>query len=173
MDNLITKTTLLTNEEYQNSITTIKDNLLNELLVLILFLGVLALTYFIAKEYIDLISAILAFSAGILSIMLFLLLIVTLGSLIVYSATNEPGVTMVQKDIPLTEIKNHIKVDNNRLTINALPENYRYKNDKFDKTKSHDFKIDDFYKELNAKLIDSSNNTYEITHEQLEELKRR
>lgn len=173
MDNLITKTTLLTNEEYQNGITTIKDNLLNELLVLILFLGILALTYFIAKKYINLISAILAFFSGILSMMLFLLLIVTLGSLIVYSATNEPGVTMVQKDVSLTEIKNHIKVDNNRLTINTLPENYQYKNDKFDKTKPHDFKIDDVYKESNVKLIDINNNTYEITHEQLDELKRK
>lgn len=109
MDNLITKTTLLTNEEYQNGITTIKDNLLNELLVLILFLGILALTYFIAKKYIDLISAILAFFSGILSMMLFLLLIITLGSLVVCSATNEPGVTMVQKDVSLTEIKNHIR----------------------------------------------------------------
>ena len=41
-----------------------------------------------------------------------------------------------------------------------------------DRTEPHDFKIDDFYKEKNVKLIDSNNNTYEITHDQLEELKR-
>ena len=172
MDNLITKMTLLTNEEYQNNITTIKNNLLKELLVLILFLGMLALTYFIAKKYIDLIFAILAFFTGISSIMLFILLVITLMFSFVYTATNEPGKTMVQNDASLSEIKNYIKIDNNRLTIDTLPENYQYKDNKLDKTKAHDFKIDDFYKELNVKLIDSNNNTYEITHEQLEELKK-
>ena len=173
MDNLIMKTTLLTNEKYQNNITTIKDGLLNELLTLILLLGMLAFSYVIAKKYIDLIYTILVFFTGIASILVFLVLISTLLFSFIYSARNEPEKTLVQEHAPLTEIKNHIKIDNNRLTIDALPQNYQYKDNKLDRTKPHDFKIDDFYKELNVKLIDSNHNTYEITHEQLEELKRK
>ena len=86
--------------------------------------------------------------------------------------TKQPVRALIPEDISITEIKEHIKIDNNRLTINPLPENYQYKDDVLDRTKPHDFKIDDFYKETNVKLIDSNNNTYEITHDQLEELKR-
>lgn len=79
---------------------------------------------------------------------------------------------MVQEPVPINEIKDHIKIENNRLTINPLPENYQYQNKTLDKIKPHDFKIDDVYRESNVKLIDSNNNIYEITHEQLEELKK-
>ena len=88
------------------------------------------------------------------------------------SVKYEPGKAMIPKPAPITEIKEHIKVEGNRLTIDSLPENYHYQNYTLDETKANDFKIDDFYKESNVKLIYSNNNTYEITNEQLEELKR-
>lgn len=172
MNNLISKSIMLTDEEYKNVTSIGINNLLYLLFALICSLAVVAIAYYVSKTYIDLISAIVAFFTGIISIILFVILIIALGFMIIYRITNQPGKTMVQESVPITEIKKYIKIDNNRLTIDSLPENYQYKDNKLDRTKAHDFKIDDFYKESNVKLIDSNSNTYEITHEQLEELKR-
>lgn len=177
MNNLISKSIILTDEEYRNVIATETNNLSHILLVLIFFLTVFAITYYLSKKYIDFISWIVSIFVSILSMLSFLLFIISLVWVFIFKTTNEPGKTMIQEPVPITEIKDHIKIKNNRLTINPLPENYQYQNKTFDKpkdkTKPHDFKIDDVYKESNVKLIDINNNIYEITHEQLEELKRK
>ena len=177
MNNLISKSIVLTEEKYRNTIAIETGNLLYMLLILMFFLTVFAITYYLSKKYIDLIAWIISIFASILSMLSFLLFIVSLVWVFIFKATNEPGKTIIQEPVPITEIKDHIKIENNRLTINPLPENYQYQNRTFDKpkdkTKPHDFKIDDVYKESNVKLIDINNNIYEITHEQLEELKRK
>lgn len=141
------------------------------LLCLICSLAVVTICYILDKNWKDPIAGITAFLAGIISIILFVCLILVLGYSFLVSVKYEPKKSMIPKPAPITEIKEYIKVEGNRLTINALPENYHYQNYTLDGTKAHDFKIDDFYKESNVKLIDSNNNAYEITHEQLKKLK--
>lgn len=172
MNSLITKTTALTDEQYQDMLKNIISAAYHALLCSIGCLIVVTIGYIVYKKWDDPISGIIAFFTGIISVLLFVSLILIIGFGFIISVSKQPGKTMVQNDAPLTEIKEQIKIDNNRLTINPLPENYQYQNKTLDKTKPHDFKIDDFYKESNVKLIDSNNNTYEITHEQLEELKK-
>lgn len=172
MNNLISKSTVLTNDEYRNIITTETNNLSHILLVLIFFLTVFAITYYLSKKYIDFIAWIVSILTCIISGLLFLVFIISLAWILIFKINSQPGKTMVQEPVPINEIKDHIKIENNRLTINPLPENYQYQNKTLDKIKPHDFKIDDVYRESNVKLIDSNNNIYEITHEQLEELKK-
>lgn len=172
MNNLISKSIILTNEGYQNIITTKTIDLLYILLVLIFFLTVFAITYYLSKKYIDLIAWMVSIFVGMISVLLFLLFIISLVRIFIFKTTSQPGKTTVQEAVPITEIKEYIKIDNNRLTINTLPENYQYQNKTLDKTRPQDFKIDDVYRESSVKLIDINNNTYEITHEQLEELKK-
>lgn len=172
MNNLISKSIILTNEGYQNIITIKTIDLLYILLVLIFFLTVFAITYYLSKKYIDLIAWMVSIFVGMISVLLFLLFIISLVRIFIFKTTSQPGKTTVQEAVPITEIKEYIKIDNNRLTINTLPENYQYQNKTLDKTRPQDFKIDDVYRESSVKLIDINNNTYEITHEQLEELKK-
>lgn len=168
MNNLISKSIILTNEGYQNIITIKTIDLLYILLVLIFFLTVFAITYYLSKKYIDLIAWMVSIFVGMISVLLFLLFIISLVRIFIFKTTSQPGKTTVQEAVPITEIKEYIKIDNNRLTINTLPENYQYQNKTLDKTRPQDFKIDDVYRESSVKLIDINNNTYEITHEQLE-----
>lgn len=172
MNNLISKSIILTNEGYQNIITIKTIDLLYILLVLIFFLTVFAITYYLSKKYIDLIAWMVSIFVGMISVLLFLLFIISLVRIFIFKTTSQPGKTTVQEAVPITEIKEYIKIDNNRLTINTLPENYQYQNKTLDKTRPQDFKINDVYRESSVKLIDINNNTYEITHEQLEELKK-
>ena len=172
MNNLISKSKILTDEEYRNIIATETNNLLYILLVLIFFLTVFAVTYYLSKKYIDLIAWIVSVLTCMISALLFLSFIISLAWILIFKINSQPGKTMIQEPIPITENKDHIKIENNRLTIDPLPENYQYQNKTLDKIKPHDFKIDDVYRESNVKLIDSNNNIYEITHEQLEKLKK-
>lgn len=172
MNNLISKSTVLTNDDYRNVIATETNNLLRILLVLIVFLTIVGVTYYLSKKYIDLIAWMVSIFTCMISALLFLGFIISLAWILIFKINSQHGKTIVQEPVPITEIKDHIKIEGNRLTINPLPENYQYQNKTMNKTKPHDFKIDDVYKEANVKLIDIDNNTYEITHEQLEELRK-
>lgn len=172
MNNLISKSIILTDEEYRNVIATETNNLSHILLVLICFLTVFAVTYYLSKKYIDLITWIVSVLTCMISALLFLGFIISLAWILIFKINSQPGKTMVQEPVQITEIKEQIKIEGDRLTIDPLPENYQYQNKTLDKTKPHDFKIDNVYREFNVKLIDSNNNTYEITHEQLEDLKK-
>lgn len=78
------------------------------------------------------------------------------------------------KSVKLTEIKDHITVHDNKLTIKSLPEPYNYNNNKLNSSEPHDFKItkDDFYSDANPKLVDRDDNQYEITAEELNQLQK-
>lgn len=172
MNSLIMKATPLTEEEYHTIMKTVMCAAGYVALCLICSLVVVTICYLLGKNWKDPIAGITAFFAGIISIISVIALILVLGYSFLMSVKYEPGQAMIPKPAPITEIKEHIKIEGNRLTIDPLPKNYHYQNYTLDGAKAHDFKIDDFYKESNVKLIDSNNNTYEITHEQLEKLKR-
>lgn len=73
----------------------------------------------------------------------------------------------------LTEIKNYIKIDNDKLTIESLPDTYDYKNEELKKDQLHDFKIvkDEFYRDMPIKLVDSTEKEYTISKSEFEKLK--
>lgn len=70
----------------------------------------------------------------------------------------------------LNEIQNLIHVKDDKLTIDKLPEYYKYTDDKYDKNESQTFKIehDKFFDSY--KLIHKDNKITEITKEKYEEL---
>lgn len=72
----------------------------------------------------------------------------------------------------LTEIKDYIKINNNKLTIETLPDTYEYKNEELKKDQLHDFKIvkDEFYRDTDIKLIDKTGKEYKISKSELDEL---
>lgn len=78
------------------------------------------------------------------------------------------------KSVKLTEIKDHVMIHDNKLTIKSLPEPYHYKNNKLNNSDPHDFKItkDEFYTDANPKLVDRDGNSYEITTEELNQLQK-
>ena len=75
----------------------------------------------------------------------------------------------------ITEVKDYIKIDNDKLTINPLPDKYYYENKNLKTNEHHDFKIikDDFYTDetLNVKLIDVTGQEYYISKSEFEQLK--
>lgn len=75
----------------------------------------------------------------------------------------------------ITEIKDYIKIDKNKLTINPLPDKYYYENKALKTNEHHDFKIikDDFYTDetLNVKIIDVTGKEYYISKPEFEQLK--
>lgn len=78
------------------------------------------------------------------------------------------------KSVQITEIKDHVTINDNKLTIKSLPEPYHYNNNKLNNSEPHDFKItkDDFYSDANPKLVDRDGNQYEITTEELNQLQK-
>ena len=77
----------------------------------------------------------------------------------------------------LIEIKDYIKINNDKLTIERLPDKYYYKDKKLSKNTHHDFRIvkNDFYTDSDStiKLIDKDQKEYPISKDELEELKRK
>lgn len=75
----------------------------------------------------------------------------------------------------LTEIKDYIKINNDKLTIETLPDTYYYKNEELKREQFHDFKIvkDEFYRDNDIKLVDKTNKEYKISKEELEYIKRK
>lgn len=75
----------------------------------------------------------------------------------------------------LTEIKDYIKIDNDKLTIESLPDKYYYKNKELKREQFHDFKIikNAFYRDNDIKLVDKTNKEYMISKEELEYTKRK
>ena len=75
----------------------------------------------------------------------------------------------------LTEIKDYIKIDNDKLTIESLPDTYDYKNEELKKDQLHDFKIvkNEFYRDTDIKLVDKTSKEYKISKSDFEELQRK
>lgn len=76
-------------------------------------------------------------------------------------------------NVSLLEIKDNIKIENDKLTINNLPDNYYYKNEKLTPNELHDFKIikEEFYRDVPIKLMDSTEKEYTISKSEFEQLK--
>lgn len=70
----------------------------------------------------------------------------------------------------LNEIQNLIHVKDDKLTIDTLPEYYRYTNDKYDKNTTQTFKIEHDIFFDSYKLVHKDNKITEITKEEYEEL---
>ena len=77
----------------------------------------------------------------------------------------------------LIEIKDYIKINNDKLTIESLPDKYYYEDKKLSKNTHHDFRIikNDFYTDSDStiKLIDKNQKEYTISKDELEELTRK
>lgn len=75
------------------------------------------------------------------------------------------------KQISIIDIKDNITIDNNKVIIKPLEQNYKYKDDKFDKTKEQTFKIeyDEFYNKYF--LTDQYFTRHEISKEEYDMLK--
>lgn len=75
------------------------------------------------------------------------------------------------KQISIIDIKDSITIDNNKVIIKPLEQNYKYKDDKFDKTKEQTFKIeyDEFYNK--HFLTDQYFTRHEISKEEYDMLK--
>lgn len=171
MNNIIVKTTLLTAEEFERQNNAVSNYAIRLLILLIISSIILYGTDYIYKKAKNPLTFLINTMQKILTI-------ITLAAFSWYSIQalnyplhNETGKTKVQKEANLSEIKDHIKISENKLTIDPLPESYAYKKSNLDKDKSHTFKIYESAEEYNIKLIDSDNNKYEITPEQLDELK--
>lgn len=172
MNNIIVKTTILTAEEFQKQNDALSFYAIRLLILLIISAIILygtdymykkaknPLTLLINKLQKTLTTCILAAFAWYSVIALS------------YPLHNEAGKTKVQREANLSEIKEHIKINENKLTIEPLPENYAYIKSHLDENTSHTFKIHESSEEYNIKLIDSNNNKYEITPDQLDELKK-
>lgn len=75
-----------------------------------------------------------------------------------------------ENPVTLSQLKEYIRVKDDKLTIDPLPDQYHYK--KLNSNESHNFKIikDEFYRDINPKLVDKNGNRYEITNDELDKL---
>lgn len=75
----------------------------------------------------------------------------------------------------ITEIKDYIKIDKDKLTIDKLPDKYSYTNKELKREQRHNFKIvrDEFYTDddIPIKLIDKDSNEYKISKSDFDKLK--
>lgn len=91
-------------------------------------------------------------------------------------AKSQSGETVMGwKDVSLTEIKDKITIDNDKLTIDKLPDNFKYKNNSFNKKEKQIFEIKSFLftdKVLNLVYLDDEGepiSKYEISTKELKE----
>lgn len=72
----------------------------------------------------------------------------------------------------LVDIKNQVHINDNKLTIDPLPENYMYNANLLTRDEPHDFQIikNDFYHDAEIKLIDKNQREYKIPSKDFDEL---
>ena len=86
-------------------------------------------------------------------------------------------VVMGLKDVPLTEIKDKITIDNNKMTIDKLPDNFYYKDSTISKNEKQAFEIDRFlFSNEVLRIIhldedDEPDTEYKISAKELKEIK--
>lgn len=112
-------------------------------------------------------SIIQKISIGIFAIMLCASL---LG--VVYSATIVKGVN--PQVVTLTDIKDNITIDGDRLTIQQLPKGYKYTRKALEYDSTHNFRIDMdmYYTENPTYLVDREGNRYEVARDEIEQLRK-
>lgn len=172
MNNIITKTTLLTTEEFEKQQNFLDNYVLRILVLLIIAAVILYGTDYLYKKAKNPLTLLINTMQKILTTLTLAAFAWYSVQALSYPLHNEVGKTKIQTEVNLSEIKDHIKINENKLTIEPLPENYKYKSRYLDNNKPHTFKIYESTQEYNVKLIDNNDNKYEITSEQLEELKK-
>lgn len=172
MNNIIVKTTLLTAEEFEKQQNSLDNYVLRLLVLLVIAAIVLYGTDYLYKNCKNPLTFLINTMQKILTTSILAAFAWYSVQTLSYPLYNEVGKTKVQTKANLSEIKEHIKISEGKLTIESMLENYTYKNTDLNKNKSQDFEINESNKESNVKLIDSKNNKYEITYKQLEELKK-
>lgn len=172
MNNIIVKTTLLTAEEFQKRNDDLSNYAIRLLVLLIISSIILYGTNYMYEKAKNPLTLLINKLQKILTTCVLAAFAWYSVIALNYPLHNEVGKTKVNREVNLTEIKDHIKINENKLTIEPLPENYEYIKSNLDKDKPHIFKIYESAEEYNIKLIDSNNNKYEITPEQLDELKK-
>lgn len=172
MNNIIVKTTLLTAEEFEKQQNSLDNYVLRLLVLLVVASIILYGTNYMYKNYKNPLTFFINTIQKILTTIALAVFSWYSVQSLAYPLNHEVGKTKVQTEASLSEIKDYVKINGNKLTIEPLPENYTYKNTDLNKNKSQDFEINESNKESNVKLIDSKNNKYEITYKQLEELKK-
>ena len=81
------------------------------------------------------------------------------------------------KDVPLTEIKDKITIDNNKMTIDKLPDNFYYKDSTISKNEKQTFEIDRFlFSNEVLRIIhldedDEPDTEYKISAKELKEIR--
>lgn len=117
------------------------------------------------KKYIVL-HVIRKISIGIFAIMLCASL---LG--VVYSATIVDDID--PQVVTLTDIKDNITIDGDRLTIQQLPKNYKYTRKALEYDGTHNFRIDMdmYYTENPTYLVDREGNRYKVARDEIEQLR--
>lgn len=81
------------------------------------------------------------------------------------------------KDVPLTEIKDKITIDNNKMTIDKLPDNFYYKDSTISKNEKQAFEIDRFlFSNEVLRIIhldedDEPDTEYKISAKELKEIR--
>ena len=86
-------------------------------------------------------------------------------------------VVMGLKDVPLTEIKDKITIDNNKMTIDKLPDDFYYKDSTISKNEKQVFEIDRFlFSNEVLRIIhldedDEPDTEYKISAKELKEIK--
>ena len=111
-------------------------------------------------------------------------LVVVLFSELAYSngkemlAKAQSGETVMGwKNVSLTEIKDKITINNDKLTIDKLPDNFKYKNDSYNKKEKQVFEIKSFLftdKVLNLVYLDEDDEPeaeYKISAKELKEIR--
>ena len=75
----------------------------------------------------------------------------------------------------LADIKNQVHINDNKLTIDPLPENYMYNANFLTRDEPHDFQIvkNDFYQDEEIKLIDKKQREYKIPSKDFDDLMRK
>ena len=75
----------------------------------------------------------------------------------------------------LVDIKNQVHINDNKLTIDPLPENYMYNANLLTRDEPHDFQIvkNDFYQDAKIHLIDKDQREYELSSKDFDELIRK
>lgn len=81
----------------------------------------------------------------------------------------------IWKHATLVDIKNQVHINNNKLTIDTLPENYKYNANLLTHDEPHDFQIvkNDFYQDAKIHLIDKDQREYELSSKDFDELMRK
>lgn len=172
MNGLIEKSVTISIEQYQEKWQNMEHGIKCFVIVTVISLILTYIFYVTFQNNKDLIIGIIFITQSLISFISAVSLIVMTILSIIFLTCMIPNSTKIRTNTSLINIKEHMEIHDDKLTINSLPENYYYKNRALDRTKPHDFCNNNFYRENNPKLIDNTGQEYEITQKELDELKK-